>query len=106
MFKNLPYKFPVIGYKEQFSKLSREELLAYYHRTYIPNNMILVVVGDFKAQDIAKHIHKRFNRHQQKPINFPQFEEDEPWEERDGGDKPPQGPVPAGHFFLADRFLF
>ena len=80
MFKNLPYKFPVIGYKKQFAKLTREELLDYYHKTYVPNNMILSIVGDFDLKEIAKHVHDRFSQHQRKKITSPVFYEDKPWQ--------------------------
>ena len=80
MFKNLPYKFPVIGYKDQFSKLTREELLDYYQKTYIPNNMILSIVGNFDLKEVAKHVHELFGKNTSKPLSPLGFYEDEPWQ--------------------------
>ena len=80
MFKKLPYKFPVIGYKEAFKKLTREELLAYYRKTYIPNNMILSVVGDFDTREIIEHIVELFSPHTRKNLTPPNFHEDDPWQ--------------------------
>lgn len=46
-----PYRFPVIGYRELFRRVSREELLEYYRKWYIPNNMILVGAGDLSGEE-------------------------------------------------------
>ncbi len=55
-----PYRYPVIGYRTLFERLTREDLLAYYHRMYRPNNMILVGVGDFDSQVALAQIKEAF----------------------------------------------
>jgi len=55
-----PYRNPVIGYRTLFERLTREDLLAYYHRMYRPNNMILVGVGDFDSQVALAQIKEAF----------------------------------------------
>ena len=60
-----PYRFPVIGYRELFEKVTREEVLEYYRRWYIPNNMILVAAGDLAAEAFftaAEEIFEPFSR--------------------------------------------
>jgi zinc protease len=47
-----PVRFPVIGYPEAFDKLTREDILNYYHSHYTPENTILAVAGDVKADDV------------------------------------------------------
>jgi zinc protease len=42
-----PYSRPVIGWERTVQKLTREHLLEFFHRWYVPNNITLVVVGDF-----------------------------------------------------------
>lgn len=58
-FKTHPYRYPIIGYKDVFSSVGREELLAYYRARYVPNNLVVVVVGAVApaaAQElVAKH---------------------------------------------------
>ena len=78
-FDKLPYKYPVIGYKELFSKLSRKELLDYYYRTYIPNNMILSLVGDFSIKEIIPQIEAVFGEHELKKNDDLLFENDDLW---------------------------
>jgi zinc protease len=41
-----PARYPVLGYKAAFQKLTFEDCLAYYHRMYVPDNMILSIAGD------------------------------------------------------------
>jgi zinc protease len=42
-----PYRQPIIGHREVFAATSRDDLLAYYRARYVPNNLVLVIVGDF-----------------------------------------------------------
>ncbi len=47
-----PYRHPVIGHEELFRNLTRDDAVRYYHRMYVPNRMVLAVVGDVD-KDIA-----------------------------------------------------
>ncbi|MFH1860827.1 MAG: pitrilysin family protein [bacterium] len=74
-FSHHPYKYPVIGYKEIFSKLTKDDLLKYYQRFYVPNNMILSVVGDFNKERMLSDINKYFKelkRNSISPVYIPQ----------------------------------
>ncbi len=46
-FRTHPYRQPIIGHRDVFAASSREDLLAYYHARYVPNNLVLVIAGDF-----------------------------------------------------------
>ncbi len=50
-FRVHPYRFPVIGYRELFEKVSRDDVYDYYRRWYIPNNMVLIAAGDLAPED-------------------------------------------------------
>ncbi|MDI6782987.1 MAG: pitrilysin family protein, partial [bacterium] len=70
-----PYQHPVIGYRELFSQVSRDDLVKYYQRTFVPNNLILVIVGDFKIEDAKPKIElafKEFSRKGLEPIYIPE----------------------------------
>ncbi len=47
-FNQHPYRYPIIGYKDVFERVSRDDLLGYYRDRYAPNNSVLVVTGDFE----------------------------------------------------------
>ncbi len=60
-----PYRFPVIGHEEIFRTMTREHLLAYYRRHYVPDNMITVVVGDVDpdaAEQRLREVFRDFTR--------------------------------------------
>jgi zinc protease len=45
-YREHPYRFPVIGHLDVFDAMQRDEVMAYYRRRYVPNNMFFVVTGD------------------------------------------------------------
>lgn len=59
-FKKHPYGRPVIGYDEVVAGLTREQLLEIYEHWYVPNNMILVAVGDFDRARLLELVRERF----------------------------------------------
>ncbi len=63
-----PYKNPVIGYENLLRGLTRDDLLTYYKRLYVPNNMSFVVVGDFDAGEALPKIKEAFHGFDRKSI--------------------------------------
>jgi zinc protease len=60
-----PYTRPVIGLKETVQSLDREKTFNFYKKWYVPNNMTLVVSGDFDNEDFfprVKEAFKNFSR--------------------------------------------
>ena len=52
LFANHPYSIPVIGWQHEIQSLTRAQIMAFYNTYYAPNNAILVVSGDVKAQEV------------------------------------------------------
>jgi len=52
LYLNHPYGKPVIGWRHEIEKLTREDALAFYRRFYAPNNAVLVVAGDVGADEV------------------------------------------------------
>ncbi len=46
-FRTHPYRQPIIGHRDVFAATTREDLLAYYRARYVPNNLVVVIAGDF-----------------------------------------------------------
>jgi zinc protease len=61
-FKNHPYGAPIIGWMEDIKRITPEEIRAFYKTYYMPNNAILVAVGDFKAPEVLAKIRAKFGR--------------------------------------------
>lgn len=51
-----PYRRPVIGYPETVRSFTRDDVLSFYRRHYTPDNIVLVVVGDFDEEQALARI--------------------------------------------------
>ena len=59
-FQIQPYHWPTIGWMEDIAHFTLEDLKLYYRTYYNPANATLVVVGDFKKEDLLPRIEKAF----------------------------------------------
>jgi zinc protease len=59
-FREHPYRHPIIGYRDVFSAVTREDLLAYYRTRYVPNNLVVVVVGDVEVAAVQAQVAEHF----------------------------------------------
>ena len=59
-FQIHPYRWPIIGWMEDLSRLTLEDLKDYYRIYYSPVNAFLVVAGDFKKEDLLPRIERAF----------------------------------------------
>lgn len=65
-----PYKFPIIGEEQMFIALKRDDLVSYYRKMYVPNNMILVVCGDIDKEGIKEKIMEKTGNINSSPLPF------------------------------------
>jgi len=61
-FTTHSYKYPSIGYENVLKSLTRDDVVKYYERRYVPNNMVIAVVGDINAGNAMLDIEKEFGR--------------------------------------------
>jgi len=61
-FRAHPYGQPVIGWMEDIGRITPEELRTFYKTYYVPNNALVVVVGDFKAPALLEKIKTSFGK--------------------------------------------
>jgi zinc protease len=57
-FQRHPYREPVIGHRALFEQVTAAELSAYYGARYVPNNMVLSVVGAVRTEDCIAMVDK------------------------------------------------
>ena len=62
VFDGHPYGRPVIGTAELVRGLSRDTLLAFYRRLYVPESFTLVVVGPVSPEDVVERARRSFGR--------------------------------------------
>jgi zinc protease len=55
-----PYRLPVIGFMQDIERLTVDDVRAWYNTYYVPNNAILVAVGDFDAPALLDRVRARF----------------------------------------------
>ncbi len=53
-YREHPVRHPVIGEKDVFLKMNREDLLAHYRRWYTPENLVIAVVGDVNKGEVLR----------------------------------------------------
>ncbi|MBI3621944.1 MAG: insulinase family protein [Nitrospirae bacterium] len=73
-----PYGRPVIGWMEDISRLTRDDMAAFYHRYYTPNNATLVVVGDVSAKRLMPVIQRTFGSIPSRPVAFDPITPEQP----------------------------
>jgi zinc protease len=60
LFLNSPYGRPVIGWRHEIEKLTRDDALAFYRRFYTPNNAVVVIAGDVTADEVKALAEKTY----------------------------------------------
>jgi zinc protease len=59
-FRAHSYGQPIIGWMGDIRRITPDEIRAFYKTYYVPNNAILVAVGDFKAADVMIKVRAAF----------------------------------------------
>lgn len=72
VYKTHPYGRPVIGYPETVSSLTREDLLAYVKKLYVPGNITLILAGDLDAQEALDRVRKLWEEWERPLADLPQ----------------------------------
>ena len=61
-YRTHPYRQPVIGHRDVFAATTREDLVAYYRARYVPNNLVLIIAGDFDPAATRAAIAQHFGQ--------------------------------------------
>lgn len=59
-FSQHPYKYEVIGLKDDLKKISRDDLYHHYRQYYQPENALLAIAGDFNTSAMLEKIEQTF----------------------------------------------
>lgn len=60
LFPDSPHGIPVIGHLDIYNRLTRDDVMAYYKARYVPNNITLVIAGDFDRTALLTQIEEFF----------------------------------------------
>lgn len=67
IFSVHPQRYRTIGYREVFDSLTREDLVAYHRAMYVPDNMVVVAVGDFDGSEVLAQLRETFGAVPRRP---------------------------------------
>jgi zinc protease len=82
-FKNHPYRWPVIGWMSDLQALNPEDLINHYKKYYVPDNAVVIVVGDVDTKKTLSMIKESFGNIPKGPeMKESRFKEDEQRGER------------------------
>jgi zinc protease len=68
IYEDHPLHRPSHGYPETVQRITRDDLIAFHHRYFVPNNTIVSVVGDFNLSEMLPKIE---DTRRTKIINMP-----------------------------------
>jgi len=81
LYLNHPYGRPVIGWRQEIEKLTREDALAFYKRFYTPNNAIVVVAGDVTPEEVKADAEETYAKVPVRTVIAPRQRPTEPVQE-------------------------
>ena len=55
-----PYKYPPIGYEIRFKQLTRPDAVKDYNMMYVPNRMVIAIVGGIDKADVISEVENEF----------------------------------------------
>ena len=67
-FRTHPYGRPVVGWMSDLENMRVEDTREWYNHWYAPNNAVLVVVGDVKADEVYKLAKQHFGKIKPKAV--------------------------------------
>jgi zinc protease len=73
VYERHPLHRPSHGYPETVDRITREDLLDFHSRYFVPNNVILSIVGDFRVAELLPKIDAAFGAWTSKPLVPPTY---------------------------------
>jgi len=60
MYPDHPARFPIIGHQPIVQSLKKQDIVGYYHRMYVPDNIVVTIVGDIDLDEMLSEVGKEF----------------------------------------------
>jgi len=75
VYQDHPLHRPSHGYPNTVERLTRDDLKEFHRQYFVPNNVILSIVGDFQVPELLPKIEKFFGNWEARPVIFPRYPE-------------------------------
>ena len=63
-----PYGVPVLGWPDEVSRLTTQDVITFHRSWYAPNNALLIVAGDITATRLVPLVHQYYGRLPTRPV--------------------------------------
>ncbi len=73
VYRTHPYKVPIIGYESLLRSLTAQQMKQHYQKFYAPNNIVLVVAGGIKKDEVAPQVRTAFGKFERTPVSLRDF---------------------------------
>lgn len=74
IYKNHALSLPTLGTYETIKKMKRKDVVNFYKNYYVPNNMIINVIGNFNKDDMIKWLNKFYGKASPGNVIYPSSE--------------------------------
>jgi zinc protease len=71
LYHQHPYRRPVIGYEKTIRAIQRAEMVSFFKKWYVPNRIVLIVVGDFNIDEMEGKVRNAFKEFKPSSESFP-----------------------------------
>lgn len=61
VYENNPYAFPVEGLKGSIKNIVRDDIINFYKKVFIPENLVVAFVGDITPEEAVKKMNEKFS---------------------------------------------
>ena len=68
-YKMHPGRYPIIGYQAIVRQLQHEDVMEYYRRQYVPDNVVVAIVGDINAAEMLAEVRREFGDFERQAIS-------------------------------------
>lgn len=68
MYLQHPVRFPIIGHKQAVQSLTKDDILAYYRRMYVPDNIVVSIAGDLDLDRTTQVVASAFASFERRPV--------------------------------------
>lgn len=73
-----PYRWPVIGAREDVENVTLDQVLDFYHRYYAPNNAVIILCGDFELEPTLQLFEQHYGSIPASHISRPERQQESP----------------------------
>jgi zinc protease len=71
LYHQHPYRRPVIGFEKTIRAIQRAEMVSFFKKWYVPNRIVLIVVGDFNIDEMERKVRNAFKEFKPSSETFP-----------------------------------